>query len=275
MNEQRNSSTRTGRPDGQPLQLSTSIGHANAQRVHLRGRDLVDDLLGHLTYTQALLLAITGELPGDKEAAAVDAVLVSLIDHGMQPSALAARMTYHAAPDAIQGAVAAGLLGAGSELLGSMEQAGKMLHEVAEVVADGATANEAARTVVNRILAAGKKIPGFGHNLHRAGDPRASRLLRVADELGVAGTETAWLKEVGAVAKEVTGRDLMVNATGASAAILLAVGVPWQLHRGLAMISRAAGLVAHIGEEMAHPITPEVRRALRQASWLDEGESDE
>ena len=89
------------------------------------------------------------------------------------------------------------------------------------------------------------------------------------------GPEHAWLKEVGAVAKEVTGRDLMVNATGASAAILLAVGVPWQLHRGLAMISRAAGLVAHIGEEMAHPITPEVRRALRQASWLDEGESDE
>lgn len=260
---------------GQPLRLTTAIGHANSRRVHLRGHDLVDELLGRRSYTEALLLAVKGELPTRPEAAAVDAVLVSLIDHGMQPSALAARMTYSAAPDAVQGAMAAGLLGTGGSILGSMEQAGEMLHDIGTSVAGGATAEDAAATVVGDILAAGRKVPGFGHRLHRAGDPRGARLLGVAADLGVATDEIVWLDHVRVRVRALTGRELMVNATGAAAAILLAVGIPWQLHRGVAMVSRAAGLIAHIGEEIAQPVTPELRRALRAASWLAEGDEDE
>jgi citrate synthase len=251
------------------LGMSTNVGRANAERIELRGHDLVGNLIGSASYTETLLLAVTGRRPSGPEIHVVDAVLVSLVDHGMQPSALAARLTYAAAPDAVQGALAAGLLGAGSSLLGSMEQAGKLLHQIGAAVSAGTPARTAARQEVARVLGEGRRVPGFGHALHRDGDPRARKLLRVAQESGVAAEETAWLSMVGAEIHEQTGRRLEVNATGAAAAILLGVGIPWRLHRGVAIVSRAAGLLAHIGEESEAPITPRVREALREASWLD------
>ncbi|MBE1489542.1 citryl-CoA lyase [Plantactinospora soyae] len=250
--------------------ISTNVGHANAQRIELRRYDLVDDLIGHTSYTETLLLTVTGRRPSAAQVGAVDAVLVSLVDHGMQPSALAARLTYSAAPDALQGALAAGVLGAGSSLLGSMEQAGKLLADIGAEVRAGTGPRGAAERAVNRILDDGRRVPGFGHGLHRDGDPRAIRLLEVASELGVAVEETGWLAAVGAAIEERTGRRLVVNATGAAATILLGVGIPWHLHRGLAIISRTAGLLAHIGEELDQPIAPQVRNALREASWLTE-----
>lgn len=257
------------------LGITTSVGHANAQRIELRRFDVVEELIGYASYTETLLLAVTGKRPSSAQARAVDAVLVSLVDHGMQPSALAARLTYSAAPDALQGALAAGVLGAGSSLLGSMEQAGKMLHEIGTAVRAGKRLRAAAEDAVGRILDDGQKVPGFGHLLHRDGDPRARRLLQVATELGVAGEETDSLAVVGAVINERTGRNLVVNATGAAAAILLGVGIPWHLHRGVAIVSRTAGLLAHIGEERDRPIAPQVRNALREASWLDEDDDRE
>jgi citrate synthase len=255
--------------------ISTNVGRANAQRIELRRFDLVEDLIGNASYTETLLLAVTGKRPSSAQTRAVDAVLVSLVDHGMQPSALAARLTYSAAPDALQGALAAGVLGAGSSLLGSMEQTGKMLHEIGTAVRAGTHLRAAAEDGVGRILDDGRKVPGFGHQLHRDGDPRASRLLQVASELGVAAQETDSLAVVGAVITERTGRNLVVNATGAAAAILLGVGIPWHLHRGVAIVSRTAGLLAHIGEERDQPIAPHVRAALREASWLDEDDDRE
>lgn len=261
------------------LGMSTNIGRANSRRIELRGYDLVDDLIGKVSYAEALLLAVTGRRPTSAEVGALDAVLVSLIDHGMQPSALAARLTYSGAPDAVQGAMAAGLLGAGSSLLGSMEQVGRLLSDIGEAVRAGTDPRSAAKREVTRILEETRRVPGFGHRLHHHGDPRGTRLLQVAETLGVATEEMSWLTMVGAEIEAQTGRRVAVNATGAAAAILLGIGVPWRLQRGIAIVSRAAGLLAHIGEEVESPITPAVRSALRAASWLDDdptaGERDE
>ncbi|GAA3099899.1 citryl-CoA lyase [Streptosporangium carneum] len=252
-----------------PLEIGTAIGAADEHHVQVRGLDLVDDLIGELTYTEVTLLAVTGRRPTPAEAKVVDAVLVSLLDHGLTPSALAARLTFWVAPEAIQGAVAAGLLGAGSVLLGSMEGCGRLLTDIAGDVAAGAVARDAVDTRLRAIVDAGERIPGLGHSLHRDGDPRARRLLGVARDQKVAAQHVEYLELVVERAAALTGKALPLNATGAAAALLLEVGVPWRLHRGFALMSRTAGLVAHVGEELESPITPAVRAALRAASRIE------
>ncbi|MDF5753184.1 citryl-CoA lyase [Spongiactinospora sp. TRM90649] len=252
-----------------PLEIGTAVGAADEHHVQVRGLDLVDDLIGELTYTEVTLLAVTGRRPTPAEAKVVDAVLVSLLDHGLTPSALAARLTFWVAPEAIQGAVAAGLLGAGSVLLGSMEGCGRLLSDIAGDVAAGAEARDAADTRLRALVDAGERIPGLGHSLHRDGDPRAGKLLAVARDQKVAGQHIEHLELVVERAAALTGKALPLNATGAAAALLLEAGVPWRLHRGFALMSRTAGLVAHVGEELESPITPAVRAALRAASRIE------
>lgn len=253
-----------------PTSFSTAIGGANTERVELRGLDLSGDVIGSMSYTETLLLAVTGRRPAPAAVRVTDAVLVSLIDHGMQPSALVSRLTFDAAPDALQAAIAAGLLGAGSSVLGSMDHAARLLDEIGSVVRSGVDERLAAADAVTAILSEGRKIPGVGHRLHKRRDPRATRLLEVAAAEGIAEDEIRRLRLVADIAAERTGATLPINATGAAAAILLGVGLPWRLQRGVAVISRAAGLLAHIGEEIEQPISPEIRRVLRAASWLDE-----
>ena len=248
----------------------TGIGHANESRITLRGADLTADLMGTATYTEVLLLAVTERRPTPHEVRVTDAVLVSLVDHGMQPSALASRITFSAAPDAVQGAIAAGLLGAGNSVLGSMDQAARLLTRIDDAVQGGRSELDAVSTAVDALLASGERVPGVGHRLHKKEDPRATRLMAIAVEEGIAVAEIRRLRQVAETVVSRTGKRLPINATGAAAAILLAVGIPWKLQRGVAIISRAAGLLAHIGEEIEHPITAEVRRALREASWLED-----
>jgi citrate synthase len=169
------------------LSLSSEIGQADEHRILIRGHDLVDELIGNVSQTQMALLAITGALPDEPTTRVVDAVLVSLVDHGLTPSALATRITYWAAPEAIQGAVVAGLLGAGSVLLGSMERCGRLLTEVDEAVRAGSDEIEAIDRLLRELLDGGERVPGVGHSLHRQGDPRAGRLLAVAEREGKAG----------------------------------------------------------------------------------------
>lgn len=255
------------------LEIRTAIGAADAESVQLRGHDLVNDLLGTMSFTEGALLAITGRRPTGGEVRVVDAVLLTFIDHGLQPSALTARLTYHVAPEAVQGAVAAGLLGVGSRILGTMEQTARLLTQVADAVAEGADEKDAAHQVATGELDAGRRIPGVGHALHRDGDPRTDPLLRIAQEEGIARDEVRWLHALVEAAERGTGRRLPLNAAGASAALLLGVGVPWRLQRGVAMISRTAGLVAHIGEESEDPVTPSIREQLRAAGGTVPGEA--
>lgn len=248
--------------------MRTEIGSANTERITLRGHDLVDELIGRTSFTEAALLAITGKMPTPGAVRVADAVLVTFIDHGLQPSALVARMTYHVAPEAVQGAVAAGLLGVGSQILGTIEQMGHLLVRVADEIAAGLSEGEAVAKVVQAELDSGRRIPGVGHALHRNGDPRAKPLLEVAAAEGVAENEIRRLHAIVDATTKKTGRTLPPNAAGVSAALLLGIGLPWWLQRGFSMIGRAAGLIAHVGEEAERPLTPAVRELLREASWL-------
>lgn len=254
------------------VEIDTRIGHANTHRVSVRDLDLVDDLIGQVSYAELTLLAITGERPAPGAVRLVDAVLVSLMDHGLTANALAARLNYWVAPEAIQAAVATGLLGAGSRLLGSMEGCGRLLSEIrADIDEQGAPEREAVWNRVQELLDADERVPGVGHNLHRGGDPRAAKLLEVARREGYAQRYVPLVELLPEVLTELTGKALPLNATGAIGALLLEVGVPWRLHRGFALMSRTAGLVAHVGEEIDNPLTPEIRKMLRKVSWIEDG----
>lgn len=254
--------TETSRTDGAPS-FSTDIASHDLHHIWVREIDLVDEVIGHRTFTETVFLLIAGRLPNEHENRMLDAVLVSLVEHGLTPSAVVARMTYSVAPESLQGAIAAGLLGAGSVVLGSMEECGRILTRVQAAVEAGAARRDGLTEVVAEYLKEGKRLPGVGHAIHREGDPRAARLFALADEYGFNGTYVDTIREFAEVAESTTGKKLPINVTGAVSALLLELGVPWRLHRGFALISRSAGLVAHVGEEIEKPITPELRRLVR------------
>src|SRR5690606_37055471 len=150
-----------------------------AHNVYLRGKDLPNELLGNVSFSHTIFLAITGREPNANELRLFDGVLISLIDHGLTPSAVIARVTYSTAPRAIQGAVAAGLLNAGEVTLGSMEECGKILYELVLASSSGKGITEVIREWLPSYLEKERRIPGFGHRVHKDGDPRAKRLLEI------------------------------------------------------------------------------------------------
>lgn len=217
--------------------------------------DLCRDLIGKVGFTEYFLILLTGARPTPALIALTDATLVAIAEHGLVSSVQVARMTLAAAPDALQGAVAAGLLGCGSVILGASETAGGVLAEIAATVA---TQDKSLRQTVfeklSRIRDAKENLPGFGHPIHRNGDPRATRLLELADELGVAGPHCAALREIERQAETIFGRKLPMNVSGAIPAVLLDAGFPIAALRGIPIVARAAGLIAHLAEEKLHPI---------------------
>lgn len=242
----------------------TEIASHDLHNIWIRGENLTEEVMGERTFTDVVFLMIMRRYPDDEERRLLDAALVSLVEHGLTPSALVARVTYSVAPESLQGAVAAGLLGAGSLVLGSMEDCGQLLSRIDDEVRAGGTIAESAQRIAEEYKAAGKKIPGVGHVIHTEGDPRAARLLALAEECGRSTTHVAAVRELVAAAERLAGRSLPLNVTGAVAALLLELGVPWRLHRGFALISRSAGLVAHVGEELEAPITPGLRKLARE-----------
>ena len=251
--------------------IGTRIARHDLHHIWVRDYDLTGELMGSVSFTAMIFLLICGRLPADADRRLLDAILTSLVEHGLTPSAVASRLTYAVAPEAIQGAVAAGLLGAGSVLLGSMEECGRLLTRIADETdqvsgaADQAgSAAAVAGQIVAECQAGGRRIPGVGHSIHTEGDPRAARLFEIAAECGRHGRHVEAMFTLATAAEQAVGRPLPVNATGAIAALLLELGVPWRLHRGFALISRTAGLIAHIDEETYAPITPAVRTLLRE-----------
>jgi citrate synthase len=241
--------------------LSTWIGSSTPDSISVAGRDLPADIMGRLTLTELAYLLITHREPTSGERRLLDAVLVSLADHGLTPSALAARLTYTGAPEAVQGAVAAGLLGAGSVFLGPAGDTAQFLFDAlasatSDVGAapDDAALRDVARTAVTACRSAGRRVPGLGHPVHRDVDPRTPRLYALATEEGVLGAHMRLLEMVGEVNEEVSGRRLPVNGAGAAGAVLVDLGLPPTSVRGFVLIARTAGLVAHLAEEVEHPI---------------------
>ncbi len=227
----------------------------------MAGRDLPGDIMGRLTLTELAYLLITHREPTTGERRLLDAVLVSLADHGLTPSALAARLTYTGAPEAVQGAVAAGLLGAGSVFLGP---AGDTAQFLSDALHDGAggrpggldetSLRAVAVDAVTGCRHAGRRVPGLGHPVHRDTDPRTPRLYELAAQEGLLGPHMRLLEVVRDVNEEMSGRRLPINGAGAAGAVLVDMSVPPGSVRGFVLIARTAGLVAHLAEEAEHPI---------------------
>jgi citrate synthase len=225
----------------------SAISQAYPDRVEVRGRDLAGDLMGRVGFTEYVHLLLTGDEPTEDQRFFLDLLLVSIAEHGLMPSNVAARMTLAADPRSLQGAVAAGILGAGPVVLGASEECARLLEQA---VAADREPGEAARAIHE----AGGKVPGFGHPLHKPLDPRAERILELADERGVSGPHVAFARALrDAVAAE-WGRPLTLNVAMPIAAVLLDLGFPAVAANVVPILARTAGLLAHLAEEQEHPI---------------------
>ena len=221
--------------------------------LHYRDRNLVDDLLGKRSFTEVMLMQILAREPRPVDMRIVDAVLIVLMEHGLTPSAIATRLVYMSAPENLQGAVSAGLLAVGSSFVGTMENCSRLLDRI-RAAGDHAAQAAEALAIARQHRAERSAVPGFGHHLHKPVDPRAYKLLDLARaEPDVAGDRIQALVTLSGAVDEVAGRPITINATGAVAALLGEIGVPTGVMRGFAVISRAAGLVAHIVEEQQSP----------------------
>jgi citrate synthase len=230
----------------------TAISTHDEHSITVRGEDLCSELIGHISFTDYFSLLVTGKRPSRGDAMVLDATLVAIADHGMVPSVQAARMTYAAAPDALQGAVAAGILGCGSVILGASETAGRLFAEVNDK-AQGGDLRDAARDVVARWRAAGQPVPGYGHPLHKERDPRVARLFAVAKEAGTSLRFVEIAEAVEQVIPDIVGKDLRLNVSAAIPAVLLGTNFPLIGLRGVPILARTAGLIAHLCEEAVNP----------------------
>jgi citrate synthase len=240
---------------GKQDQPYSAISTSTATTISVRGRDLCRDVIGKMDFTRYFWLLVTGDEPNETQLFFANAVLTAIAEHGLVPSVVAARMTYAAAPEAFQGAVAAGLLGCGSVVLGSAEACGRFLDElIATATAEGLAAEEAARRGVAARRAERESVPGFGHPLHAEGDPRARLLLDLAAEKGAEDEHVRMLRAVEAVLPEALGRPLPINVNGAIPAVMLDVGFPLAALKGVSLLARTAGLIGHLQEESERPI---------------------
>jgi citrate synthase len=239
-----------GRP-GRPV---TRISRAYPERVEVRGRDLTGDLMGRLSFTEYVHLLLTGEEPADDQRFFLDLLLVSIAEHGLMPTNVAARMTLAADPNALQGAVAAGILGAGPVVLGTAEECALLLEDARRRVAAGESADDVIADVARTAHDAGAKVPGFGHPVHRPVDPRAERILELADERGVSGEHVELARLLREAVAAEWGRPLPMNVSLPIAAVLLDLGYPVSTVKAVPILARTAGLLAHLAEEQENPI---------------------
>jgi citrate synthase len=239
---------------GSQVHRSTAISTSNETTIVVRGRDLTEDLIGRIGFTEHFWLLLTGTLPTPAQRRILDATLVAIAEHGLVPSVQVGRMTLAAAPEALQGAVAAGILGCGSVVLGSSEAAGQFFAAIAARINAGEAAAQAAKAVVLEYRADRRSIPGYGHPLHKGFDPRAQRLFAVANEAGSEGAHIAIAQQVESLLPDLLGKPLALNVSGAIPAVLLDAGYPLAALKGVPILARTAGLIAHLLEEQFRPI---------------------
>ena len=231
----------------------TEMGASTPTSITVAGHDLATELMGQVTLSQLAFRFVAGRFPTVGEARLFDAVLVSLADHGITPSVLAARLTYVGAPEALQGAVAAGILGGGSVFLGVAENTARFLDEIVsgvEDVSDDGALRAAAAEAVAAGRARGERTPGLGHPVHKETDPRVPRMYELATELDLLGPRLRALELVADVSAEQTGRRLPINGAGVAGAALADLGFDRRIIRGFTLLARTAGILGHLAEEM-------------------------
>lgn len=251
-----------------PEKQSTNLATSTTDDVYVRSKSLCKDLIGKLSFTEMAFFLVLGRRASVAECKLVDACLVTLMEHGLTPSAISARLVYSSAPEALQGAVASGLLGVGSVFAGTMEGCGALLSRMIDSDQD---LRAHARVIAEEHRAQKRPLPGFGHPQHKPDDPRAQVLLGLARAEGLAGRHVEALEALSSAVDQVYGKHITINATGAIAAILAEVGVPHDIMRGFALISRCAGLVAHLHEEREKPAMGAIWRAAEQAVTYEGG----
>jgi citrate synthase len=215
---------------GSQARSSSAVSASNPETIVVRGRDLCAELIGQVSFTEHAWLLVTGSLPSAAQRRMLDATLV-----------------------AMQGAVAAGLLGCGSVILGSAESAARLLAGILARSAQGSL-EPGARAALEEARAAKRAVPGYGHPLHKQQDPRVARLLAIAGDTGIAGRHVEAARLVERLLPEATGKPLVMNVSGAIAAVMLDAGYPLTAIKGVPMLARTASLIAHLVEEQERPI---------------------
>lgn len=236
----------------------TGIGSSEADSILLLGHDLAADLLGKISFGELAYWLVANRRPTEGQRVMFEAVLVALADHGFTPTAIAARVTLLSAPESIQGALAAGLLGGGSRFLGVTEDAAGFLATAITALdplpTDDAGWDAVARDVVAAQQASNRFVPGLGHPVHKQGDPRTPVLIALARTNGQYGPHLALFEAVGRVHPELLGRSLPLNGAGVCGAVLADIDVPLGVIRGVALLARCAGLLGHLAEEQRDPV---------------------
>ncbi len=238
--------------------VRSDIAWATPKKIVVHGLDLCEEIVGKLDLGQMAFLEIFGRVPKEAELRMFNAMMVILVEHGITPSSLATRMTACGAPEAVQGAIAAGLLSLGSVFVGSIDNAARMLQDALVDAPPDADLDAMAAKIVADFKARREIIPGIGHPFHKPIDPRTPALFKVAEETGFNGRYVALMDKIGVEAARASKRDLPVNVTGAMAAIASEFGLSWRTVRGLAVAARAIGLVGHVMEEMRQPMADEI-----------------
>lgn len=244
--------------------ITSAIAHSTRDRITVRGLDLTTEILGNLNLGDVAFLQVTGRKPTPQESAVFNAIVITLVEHGITPSAITARMTYMGAPEALQAAVAAGLCGLGTVFVGSMEGASRMLYAALADSGDAPDLEAVANRTVADYRARRESIPGLGHPLHKPVDPRTPRLFAIAAENGLSGRYVSLMQCIQQAAEAASGKSLPINATGAIGAICCEFGFPWKIVRGFGVMARAIGLVGHILEESENPMVFEVWQRLEE-----------
>ena len=242
-------------------EYETALGASTRESITLLGQDLARDVMGEVGFGELAFWLATQERPTPGQVRVFEAVLAALADHGFTPTAIVTRLTWLSAPDSVQGALAAGLLGGGSRFLGVTEDCGNFLHGVlaeTQLPLDEAGWDALALRTVREQRAAGRFVPGLGHHVHKDGDPRTPRLMQIAREEGQFGPHLELFAAIGRVHPQVLGRTLPLNGAGVCGAALADLGLPLPLLRGFALLARTAGLIGQLAEELRRPVGNDV-----------------
>jgi citrate synthase len=257
---------------GKPGEARSALCTADAERILIRGRDLSRDLMGRMTFTEFFFFLMTGKEASARQRFFLDLLLVAIAEHGLTPTAIAARMTYDADPQSLQGALAAGILGCGTVILGTAQLCGNVLVEAAKRVEAGEQAEVVAADMAVEMRARGGRMPGFGHPVHRPIDPRATRIFSLADAEGVSGRHVELARRLETAVAAAWGKPLVMNVSMPIAAVLLDLDFPAAMIKAIPLLARTGGLLAHLAEEQARPIGFLMASHAEEAIAYDGGE---